>query len=307
MIMTVPSDHAARVARVHLSLDGLSIGDAFGDQFFGVALAEQMVALRALPRPPWHWTDDTQMAVSVAEQLELNGGIDPDALARAFVARFDKYRKYGPAMHGYFEQLQAGESWEAVAGGLFDGSGSFGNGAAMRVAPVGAYFADDLTQAIYHAERSARVTHAHPEGVAGAVAVAVAAALATHIQPGNLPTRREFLDAVLPHVPDSLVRAKIRQARDLGTGATVPFAVAVLGNGTGVSAQDTVPFALWCAGENLDNYEQAMWQTVSGWGDRDTTCAIVGGIVALSAPNTVPQVWREAREPLSPPSQMQAA
>lgn len=42
-----------------------------------------------------------------------------------------------------------------------------------------------------------------------------------------------------------------------------------------------------------------MWATVSGVGDRDTTCAITGGIVALSAPATVPAAWREAREPLA--------
>ncbi|MEA5594520.1 ADP-ribosylglycohydrolase family protein [Rivularia sp. UHCC 0363] len=57
---------------------------------------------------------------------------------------------------------------------------------------------------------------------------------------------------------------------------------AILGNGTKVSAQDTVPFTLWCAAQHLDNYEEALWLTVSGLGDRDTNCAIVGGIVSLS-------------------------
>jgi hypothetical protein len=49
----------------------------------------------------------------------------------------------------------------------------------------------------------------------------------------------------------------------------------------------------------LDNYEEAMWTTVTGLGDCDTTCAIVGSIVALSAGReTIPPAWQDAREPL---------
>lgn len=297
--MSLPIDHESRVSRVLLSLDGLSVGDAFGDQFFGSRLAEELVRMRALPRPPWSWTDDTQMAVSVAEQLVEQGGIEPDGLACAFLGRFDIYRKYGPAMHGYFAELEDGATWQEASSGLFGGQGSFGNGAAMRAAPIGAYFADDWSEAARQAELSARVTHAHPEGVAGAIAVAVAAGIAARLGGGLFLGRRAFLDTVLLHVPDSLVRAKIRQARDLDARATVPLAVAALGNGTGVSAQDTVPFALWCVGEQLHHYENALWLTVSGWGDRDTTCAIVGGIVALfTGQNNIPKEWLEAREPL---------
>ena len=73
--------------------------------------------------------------------------------------------------------------------------------------------------------------------------------------------------------------------------------MAALGNGTGVSCQDTVPFCLWCAGTHLDSYEEALWLTVAGLGDRDTTCAIVGGIVALRS--EIPTAWLAAREPLT--------
>jgi ADP-ribosylglycohydrolase len=73
-----------------------------------------------------------------------------------------------------------------------------------------------------------------------------------------------------------------------------------LGTGTKVTSADTVPFALWCAARHLDDYEEALWTTVSGLGDRDTTCAIVGGIVALSAGRgSIPATWLAAREPLS--------
>ena len=66
-----------------------------------------------------------------------------------------------------------------------------------------------------------------------------------------------------------------------------------------ISAQDTVPFTLWCSGEQLDHYEEAFWLTLSGGGDADTTCAIVGGIVALSTGlDGIPAEWRARREAL---------
>ncbi len=170
------------------------------------------------------------------------------ALARSFAERYDHTRGYGPAMHRLLWEIKCGEDWSERAQSLFEGQGSFGNGAAMRVAPVGAFFADDIDAVIEQAARSSVITHTHDEAIAGAIAVAVAVAQAYQLRTSNIvPGRSEFLDLVLPHVPDSEVRSKIRQARDMSASASVQFAVSVLGNGVGVSAQDTVPFALWCA------------------------------------------------------------
>ena len=169
----------------------------------------------------------------------------------------------------------------------------------MRVAPLGAFFADDLDAVVEQAIRSSVITHTHDEAVAGAIAVAVAAAHACRLRGSPAPRRSEVLDLILPHVAESEVRSKIRQARDMTADASIQYAVSVLGNGTKVSAQDTVPFALWSAGEHLANYEEALWLTVSGLGDRDTTCAIVGGIVAsFTGIEAIPQDWIKSREPL---------
>ncbi|MCP3972841.1 MAG: ADP-ribosylglycohydrolase family protein [Rhodobacteraceae bacterium] len=89
------------------------------------------------------------------------------------------------------------------------------------------------------------------------------------------------------------------RARQLPRSAEVPQAVAVLGNGTRVLAQDTVPFCLWCAARHTRDFEEAMWATVSGFGDRDTTCAIVGGILAArDEAGSIPPAWTAARESL---------
>ncbi len=288
-----------RFIRACLSLQGLSVGDAFGEKFFvHPDVVESLIAARALPSASWwSYTDDTQMALSIVSVLRENGVIEQEILAQSFAARYDSGRGYGQAMQTLLTQIKNGESWQKLASSLFGGQGSYGNGAAMRVAPVGAFFAEDLSLVVSNARASAEVTHTHSEAVAGAVAVAVAAAWAWRVK-DSLPDPQDFLRSILPFVPDSEVRSKLILARDLGE-ASVDSAVAVLGNGTLVSAQDTVPFTIWCAAQHLNDYEEALWLTVSGLGDRDTNCAIVGGIVALSAGiDSIPTTWLQVREPL---------
>ena len=290
----------AAVERARASLEGLSVGDAFGETFFvHPDLVEGLIAERALASRTWTYTDDTLMAMSVFSVLRQEGQISQASLARSFAERYERDRGYGPAMHRLLSEIRSGEDWAERAQSLFGGQGSFGNGAAMRVAPIGAFFAGDIDAVVEQATRSSVITHTHDEAIAGAVAVAVAAARAYELRTSGAPGRSEFLDLVLRHVPESEVRSKIRQARDMSDNASVQFAVSVLGNGVRVSAQDTVPFALWCAAKHLSNYEEAIWLTVSGLGDRDTTCAIVSGIVAsYTGIEGIPAEWLTAREPL---------
>jgi ADP-ribosylglycohydrolase len=289
------------VARARCSLEGLSVGDAFGETFFiHPELVDGLIAERALATRTWTYTDDTMMAMSIFSVLRQEGQIDQALLARSFAERYDRTRGYGPAMHRLLWEIKCGEDWAERAQSLFGGQGSFGNGAAMRVAPLGAFLADDMDAVVEQAIRSSVITHTHDEAIAGAIAIAVASAQACGLRgSAAAPERSEFLDLILPYVPESEVRSKIRQARDMASNASVQFAVSVLGNGVKVSAQDTVPFALWCAGEHLANYEEALWLTVSGLGDRDTTCAIVGGIVAsYTGIEGIPRAWIDTREEL---------
>lgn len=297
----LPDDHRARMDRVRRSLEGLSIGDAFGQQFF---YFPEWIASRTLPAAPWHFTDDTVMALSIAEALDAQGRADQDALAAAFARRYreEPDRGYGGMAHRILLEFSQGRNWREISRAVFGGEGSMGNGGAMRVAPLGAYFADDLERAAREAAGSAEVTHAHPEGQAGAVAVAVAAVVActTCGKPAAV-AGPEILTAAYQWTPDGATREGIARAIELTPGASVGLAVAALGNGSQVIAPDTVPFALWCAARHSSDFVEAMWTTISGLGDRDTTCAIVGGIVALSAgERRIPDQWRLSREPLSP-------
>ena len=293
----------AALDRARLALDGLSVGDAFGERFFGPpALVEALIEQRVVPAPPWFWTDDTAMALCVFEELEEKQLIDRDSLALRFARRYrmDNRRGYGGTAHEILTGISLGGHWREIAQAAFDGQGSMGNGSAMRVAPIGAYFADDMGAVIEHARASADPTHAHPDGQAGAIAVAVAAAIACQMGSGLRPTSGPaLLNEVLARVPAGPTASGIERALDVPLAADSAVAAAELGNGSKVISSDTVPFSLWCAARHLDNFEQALWTTVAGLGDRDTTCAIVGGIVALSATHpAIPSLFLESREPL---------
>ena len=302
--ITVPVDPAAdRITRARLSLEGLSCGDAFGECFFLTReRAMTLIEGRTAPPGPWVFTDDTLMAISIVDTLRVYGEIVEPQLATHFASLYDPSRGYGAAMRRLLQRIgvRGGEFWREESISLFEGGGSFGNGSAMRVAPLGAYFADDLDRVIEQAERSALVTHAHLEAVAGAIAVAMGAALAWKTRDrADAPSREEFLGRIREAVPASAVRNGIEQALRLQADATVEQAVAALGNGTQVSAADTVPFVLWSVGRSFGSYEEAIWQTVSGFGDCDTTCAMVGGIVVMrTGISGVPAEWMRRREPL---------
>jgi ADP-ribosylglycohydrolase len=292
--------HTKRIRRAAQSLEGLSCGDAFGERFFlPAAVADSMIQNRAIPAPPWFFTDDTVMALSILETLAERQEINSDSLAVSFAGRFDAGRGYGPAMHQLLPTIRRQpESWRTEAAALFHGQGSFGNGSAMRVAPLGAYFGDDPERIAEQARLSSIPTHSHSEAVAGAVAVAVATGLAWQMKNSGEPADgQQFLQLIYQQLPESYVREGIRNALELRLDASVETAVARLGNGSAVTAPDTVPFALWCAARHLGSYEEALWTTVSGRGDRDTNCAIVGGIVVMYAGvESIPAEWLEHRE-----------
>ncbi|MGR8007816.1 ADP-ribosylglycohydrolase family protein [Streptomyces hypolithicus] len=293
--MTADSSTVPRFERALASLRGLSLGDALGSQFF-VPANYPLLKRRELPPAPWQWTDDTEMACSVLAVLDAHGRIEQDALARSFAEHHDVDRGYGPAVNRMLRLIREGGDWRELAAALFQGRGSWGNGAAMRIAPLGAWYADDPEQATHQAEISAYVTHQHREAVVGAMAVAAAAALAAN--PAGAPTPTGLLDGVIALVPRSAVGAGLRRARDMLDYGDAGTVAAVLGCGRRTSAHDTVPFALWSAARALTDFEQGFWTTAQVGGDVDTTCAIVGGVVASGKTGAPPPAWVEQAEGL---------
>jgi ADP-ribosylglycohydrolase len=161
--MTGIIDERTRLDLYYDSLDGLSVGDALAAQFF---VPGRLVADLAAGTPPagvWKWTDDSEMACSVVAELRDHQYIDQDRLAAAFADRCEPYRGYGGGAVVILHEIRDGRPWREAARAAFSGQGSCGNGAAMRVAPVGAYHPDDPAVAAEQAIRSAELTHAHPQ------------------------------------------------------------------------------------------------------------------------------------------------
>ena len=286
--------------RAWTSLIGLSVGDAFGERFFGPpAEALESITQRSLPPGRWPYTDDTEMALSIVEVLFEHGTIDQDQLARRFADRMTPERGYGRGAFEILSAVRAGEAWGPVARRAFRGMGSFGNGAAMRVGPIGGFFADaQLEKVADEGRRSAEPTHAHAEGIAGAIAIAVGAALAWRARDSESALGVPWMRAVAELVPPGYTRDAIEEAVVLDPDTPVGDAARQLGNGSAVSAPDTVPLCVWVSAY-ATSFEAAMWKTVSALGDRDTTCAIVGSMLALRFGRaSVPPTWLERREPL---------
>jgi ADP-ribosylglycohydrolase len=251
-----------------LSLDGLALGDCFGERFFG-PLDEVIPRLeeRVVPSAPWPYTDDTEMALSLLEVLVRCGSVDQDELASRFAQRMSLARGYGAGAYEILTDIKAGKPWRSAARAGFNGMGSFGNGAAMRVAPLGAFFAAAPAATIVEqAARSAEVTHAHPEGIAGAIAVAVATANAYNSRGASLGV--PWLKSVIDVVPSGYTKDAIHEALAVPADACIITAAKALGNGSGVTAPDTVPLCLWVAAYATD-FVEAMWTTVGALGGVD--------------------------------------
>lgn len=288
-------NHNNRLDLAKRSLFGLSIGDAFGETFFGPeAIISDRIQRQQLQEGDWLFTDDTVMGIGVYNVLSKNESIDQDLLAREFADNYllDDYRGYGGTAHTILKAIGAGEHWSEVSRAVFDGMGSMGNGAAMRSGPIGAYFYDDVEKVIEQARLAAIVTHAHEEAIAGAIAVALAACFCVHGELKGSASTAQFFEFVVMLTPESDIKYKLKKAATLPANYDIRTIVSILGNGTKLTAQDTVPFALWCAAHHLFDFSAAIWTAVSGLGDRDTIAAIVGSVVALSAPDdTIPQQW----------------
>jgi ADP-ribosylglycohydrolase len=298
---SLPDDHLVRMGKVMLSLDGLGLGDALGEMLsYRSESAMRRIVANDLPAGPWFHTDDTEMAISIVATLKSHGSIDQNALAKRFARRFerDPERGYGRMTRIQMREIMEGAKWRETAANAFGGQGSKGNGGAMRAAPLGAYFSGDLDHLVSEAQASAMVTHTHMEGVAGTIAVALAAALALELGRNDAADKtKRFFEEILTRTPESQVRRGILFASQIPKDTIIADAARALGNGSLVTAPDTVPFALWVAAHYSHNFVEALGVAISGGGDCDTNAAIVGGIVALSVGRDgIPAEWLKARE-----------
>ena len=155
-----------RIELARKSLKGVTIGDAFGESFFGNTNEMILhVQQKTIPQTTWEFTDDTVMALAVYEQLEKHGTINQDELASCFSINHDKdvNRGYGATARRILREIGEGGDWKTISKSVFEGMGSMGNGASMRSSSIGAYYFDDLKKVKELSLKSAEITHANIE------------------------------------------------------------------------------------------------------------------------------------------------
>jgi ADP-ribosylglycohydrolase len=241
------------------------------------------------------YTDDTEMMIGIMESLKEDPGFDPALTARRFLENFHSFRGYGPRIYEIMDRLRHGAPWDQV------GTDSWGNGGAMRIAPIGFFFYDDHKQLQEAALLCTRITHRHPEGLAGALAQALAVGLATQKGVnGEAIDRIAFLEEIVQGVEgiDKGVAQELRRIAELKQGggleATIERIAATFPRD--VSAKGAVPAAI-AAFVITNNFPDTVLTAVNCGGDTDTIGAMAGALAgAYYGFSSIPSTWLEPLE-----------
>jgi poly(ADP-ribose) glycohydrolase ARH3 len=286
-----------RQARFLGGMIGSALGDAVGELAFRHPTRAGLLSAVGR-RETLVYTDDTAMAIGLAESIVAVGGLDQRHLGDTFRANYwgEPWRGYGAGPPTVFALVERqGISYAEAARMLYGGQGSFGNGAAMRIAALGFFFHDapDLYE---RARLSAAVTHAHPIGIDGAAVQARAIAQAVTLDPVEPFAADEFLQTLLDTARTPEVEAKLRRVRRL-IHQGVPPQRAAMALGQGVAIQRSLPFAIFCFARHPDSFQDCLLCAALNGGDRDTlgamACAISGAYLGVEA---IPGTWREKLE-----------
>ena len=279
------------------SMVGSALGDAIGELAFW-RRSEALLRSKIARSDALVYTDDTAMAIGLAEAITQLGRLDQQHVGDTFRANYKRepWRGYAMGPPTVFRLVERrGMSYPEAARSLFRGQGSFGNGAAMRIAPVGLFFHDspDLYE---KAHTSASVTHAHPVGVDGAAVLAWAVAQAVKLAPQEPFPLERFSQSLVDFARTPEIRDKMALVRTLlAEDAPPPDAAKRLGRG--VAVHKSMPFAIYSFLRHPQSFEECLFCAILNGGDRDTlgamACAVSGAYLGVEA---IPQGWREKLE-----------
>ena len=279
------------------ALIGTAVGDSLGAPFEGrrrVKLEEiEAIADR---QQVLTYTDDTHMMIGVAESLIRSRGFDGEDMAHTFVNNYElePSRGYGPGPPRIFRLIRAGAAWDEAAQGLYR-SGSYGNGSAMRVAPISVFYHDNPKMLREVAYKSSQITHAHNLGKEGAALQAYAIALATNLEPLSAFDRSDFLAKLTSFVQEGVYQEKLNRMEALLGQSDKGKVIIELGNG--IEAFNSVPTAIYSFLSQPRSFEQAVFSAISLGGDTDTIGAMTGAISgAYLGVESIPTRWKNKLE-----------
>lgn len=243
------------------------------------------------------YTDDTEMMIALAETLVRDGNLAGPELARAFLENYHPERGYGPGTVKVLGLLGEGVPWEDAATRVYP-QGSFGNGCAMRAAPIGCFYYHDEAALRDAAFLQSRVTHAHPLAQAGSFLQAYAVARLLGRNPEEPFDPLGFLShlaAVIPEEAVSFERAFERIEVFLRGAPGREEVIDRLGHDSRVIRSQ--PTALYAFLSHHRSFEDAVVYAVSLGGDADTLGAMTGALAgAYHGVHAIPRRWWKALE-----------
>lgn len=291
------------------ALLGGAIGDALGRPFEGSRRPAEKPPTFYLPnsrrdgRNEGTWTDDTQLTVLVGEALLAGEGrVEPADMTARLVAWLPAGRGVGRATRRSVENLESGLAWH------LGGERSAGNGAAMRVAPLGLVHAARPEQLAVATALATVPTHADPTALVGALAMAWLTGRCAAAEPDDLDPEDLVLGlrAALAAVHDPPVEERRpggTRVRLLDRMSEVPGllhltprrALTQLYNGAFVL--ESLPAALWCFLARIDDPEAVIGVAAAGGFDADTVAAMAGTLAgALHGEDAWAERWTDALE-----------
>ncbi|MBW1679492.1 MAG: ADP-ribosylglycohydrolase family protein [Deltaproteobacteria bacterium] len=279
---------------------GTFAGDAFGMPFEGWpphavrAKLDQCGSMQDGRFSRGTYTDDTEMMIGILEGIATKVDFDPEVTARNFLNNFHPKRGYGARIYGLMERLREGVPWDQV------GTDSFGNGSAMRVAPIGFFFYNDPDRIREAAILSSRITHIHPEGIAGAAAQALAVGFAVSHSLNNRTIEPfSFIETIAKRISpiDSSFALRLRQLKTIESKTRNNLISELTGfYHCNVKAIEAVPPAIG-AFLFTNNFKDAVILAVSLGGDTDTIGAMAGAIAGgYYGYKQIPLEWLEVME-----------
>jgi len=263
---------------------GAAVGDAlgmpleFGPRQPADALVREMRAGRL---PAGTFTDDTEMALALAESLLKTERLDPEDVAQRFVVWY----RTNPADIGMhtrqvLARVARGEGWARAAHAVQGGNPqSAGNGSVMRCWPVALADWRDLGRLLEDSRQQSQVTHMHQDCQDACAFVNAAIVRLMH---GETP-----VDAVALALADAQVPAELRQIIEAAPRRRQEELV----NSGWV--RHTLESAVWGL-LTTDSFEEALVQVANLGNDADTAASVVGALAgAAYGLAAIPQRWQE--------------
>jgi len=282
-----------------------NLTDRFRGTLLGVAVGDALGAVRRQARPspvqgspeqdallPLRCTDDTHMTLATATSLIACGGFDADHMGATLAEQYAQepwQESTSEEAARVLDGLRAGRRLEEMAAELFGGTGSFGNGAAMRVAPIGLLDHRDMATAASVARSAAKITHAHPIGQDGAALQAAAVAELVRMDRSGGLDRTAFVTRLQEHAATRRFQDLLEEAKKLFEASPSQI-VDLLGNG--VEAHRSVTTSLLAFLRAPDRFEDAVLFAVSLGGDADTITSMTGALAgAWLGRQSIPGTW----------------